>query len=90
MCGVSASLLQCFLGFSCFPQGWGCALTSMGSVWDSPLATSPVLEHHLSTPGHFHGGHSRVSLHGYSDTLALGWGAEAGAWGTCPSQDKVA
>lgn len=88
MCGVSASLLQCFLGFCWFSQGWGCALTSVGSAWDSPLATSPVLEHHLSTAGRFHGDHSRASLHGYSGTLALGWGA--GAWGTCPSQDKVA
>lgn len=80
MCGVSASLLQCFLGFCGFAQGRGRALTSVGSAWDSPLATSPVLEHHLSTAGCFHGDHS--SLHGYSGTLA-------GAWGTCPPRDKV-
>lgn len=88
MYGVSASLLQCFLGFCWFSQGWGCALTSVGSAWDSPLVTSPVLEHHLSTAGRFHGDHSRASLHGYSGTLALGWGADAGAWGTCPSQGQ--
>lgn len=46
----------------------------MGSAWDSPLGTCPVLEHHLSTAGRFHGDHSGAGLHGYRATLALGWG----------------
>lgn len=73
-----------FVGFSRV----GVLLSPPGSAWDSPLVTSPVLEHHLSTAGRFHGDHSRASLHGYSGTLAVGQGADAGAWGTCPSQDK--
>lgn len=88
LCGVSASQQPCFFGFCWFSHGWGCALSPVGSAWDSPLGTSPVLEHHLSTAGCFHGDHSRASLHGYGGTLAVGWGADAGAWG--PSQDRAA
>lgn len=73
----SAAMLSWVLWVS---PGSGPCSHLCGVRWDSALATSPVLAHHLSTAGCFHGDHN--SLHGYSGTLA-------GAWGTCPPQDKV-
>lgn len=82
-CSISASPLQCLLGFCWFTQGWGPALTPVWSVGGQPSCCSPqcLSITNLSTAGCFHGDHSWAGLHGYSGTLAVGWGAAVDGWG---------
>lgn len=82
-CGVSVSPLRCLLGFCWFSRGQGRALAPVPSAGGRPPCCSPqcLSITNLSTSGRFHGDHNWAGLHGYSGTLAVGWGAAADGWG---------
>ena len=71
------------LGFCWFSQGRGHALAPVWSAGGQPPCCSPqcLSVANLSTAGRYHGDHSWAGLHGYSGTLAVGWGAAADGWG---------
>jgi len=78
-------VLLVFLGLG------SCSHPCAVSRGDSPLAAPPkcLSIANLSSTGCFHGDHSWASLHGYSGTLAVGWGDAADGWGYQVSLTQV-